>query len=1385
MRVFFCLYLCFLFLGVNAYAQNIPQNSNKTDRKGLRQGKWTITFNKDWAETKLKDSIAYYRLITYKDDKPQGITRDYYLSGKVQWEAMLKTDRPQELVEGKAKWYHENGQTATEVNFVQGLKEGQEINYEPSGIKSNSVYYSKGLKQGKEIIFDEAGKPSNLNYYDKGEIIPLQKIWDNAVAAYESKHYASADTLFADIYLMFKGRFGAESENCPPALSYLWNSQNFLKKYDQAGQHLEEMLRVRELQKTERDSLYRDWLYDAVVFYKQTEQYPQIEKPLLRLIEIQTQLTGEQSDLYLTYRRLLGDYYRYQKRYKEGETVFEQIIQQVKVQFPTQPEKYGYDLAALGYLYEAEQAYEKAEKMYIEAIERYKTKRDTSHVFAAALKNLVDLYQAQDKNTEAVPFALMAVDLQKKRKGAESAEYSETLLNLQQAYRELQQFSKAEEVVKERLRINKKMYGEISYEYASAVFDYALLRTEEDKNEEAKAKYSEAIQCLKNINTAQLTPDLLVNYTERHAELCAYLGEVYAKTKDVVNAEKALLEATEAMRTLQDKNKFVVAQIYEKIGTAQTRIDNYSEAEEAYKEAIKITKGLFGEQHHNYIQAIANLATLYSYSQQAPKAILILDELLAKLEQENKTKTSTYIQLINSKVLAYTALGQDSAVIASYEKIAANYKEIYGEDSPNYMNQYANLIKSQISAKRLKEAETNLKNLEKIAEKKGIRTIDKFYYGTILVLKGFLANTQGNYGQAIEYAKEENAIGRFLGKPKVGLVGMALNSFMNNQPKEATEAYKTYINYVIDDVRNVFPYLSDNQKVGFYNSEMQYHLDLYYYTALAEPLKLYFGEKDSAKIKARRLERQKINYIKHPNNVEIFNYQLITKGILFESSQKMRQAILGSDDADLIRKFNEWQAKKEEMNKLFQTTDSKQKEEKKTQINQEITAIEKQLAMKSSFFTQKLNTRHYTWQDVQKKLKKGEALVEILAINAGQKLNPSKGRSSDMYLAFIITPETKDFPLCVRIADGDTLERKYANNYQNCIKAKKADKYSYNKYWKKLADTLKSAKKIYFAPDGIYHKVNINTLQNPETGKYVIEEKEIQFISQARDFITQKAPVYQLPTNLTLFGAPNYNSLPQTEKGKENNANTTKDRSILTAIQQDTSQRFLQGNKITELKGTETEVNNLEQIAQKAKIQINKYLGDDANEEALKSMTMPSVLHIATHGFFVSTQSLPTSLNDTGSQRNSFAGFNAEDLKNPLRRSGLLFAYCSHAFGDDKGKHNLNEDGILTSEEAQNLHLDKTDLVVLSACETGLGEVKNGEGVYGLQRAFQTAGAKSVLMSLWTVSDNATQELMTLFYENWIHQQMPKRQAFTEAQKQLKAKFPEPYYWGAFVMVGE
>jgi CHAT domain-containing protein len=308
---------------------------------------------------------------------------------------------------------------------------------------------------------------------------------------------------------------------------------------------------------------------------------------------------------------------------------------------------------------------------------------------------------------------------------------------------------------------------------------------------------------------------------------------------------------------------------------------------------------------------------------------------------------------------------------------------------------------------------------------------------------------------------------------------------------------------------------------------------------------------------------------------------------------------------------------------------------------------------------------------------------------------------------------------------------------------------------------------------GVYNNINLNTLYNPETGKYLIEEKDIRIVNSARDFVMSKEQEKKIYTTNTasLFGFPDFNGNTTVAADSTDFLASTRD---LNSFWLDSLTRG--GLKANPLPATKIEVENISLTLKSKGWQVNSYLAENASETNIKKQESPRILHIATHGYFF--PDIPIDKDNT-----RFLGMDRQQvIQDPMLRSGLLFTGANRTL---KGEESNGENGLLSAAEAALLDLRETELVVLSACETGKGEVKNSEGVYGLRKAFSDAGAKNIIMSLWKVDDKVTQEFMTRFYEIWLNDKTSIREAFNKTQLEIKAKYPEPYYWGAFILVGE
>jgi CHAT domain-containing protein len=470
----------------------------------------------------------------------------------------------------------------------------------------------------------------------------------------------------------------------------------------------------------------------------------------------------------------------------------------------------------------------------------------------------------------------------------------------------------------------------------------------------------------------------------------------------------------------------------------------------------------------------------------------------------------------------------------------------------------------------------------------------------------------------------------------------------------------------------------------------------------------------------------------------LFEYRVSTKAMLLNSSVKIRRSILESGNEELIAKYLEWVDTKEALAAYYSFS---KKELLEQEINidsleSEANLREKYLSENSEVFKQGFFTRSPEFIKLKSSLKPGEACVEIMQIPV---YNRTLTDVSEYY-ALVIKPEV-DNPVLVDINSSKELDDKFYKFYKNSIHLKREDGYSYDKFWAAIAEHLDGIDHVYISNDGIYNQINLNTLKGPSG--MLIDEFDISLLTNLSALIDISSTNEKLSSDGEAFlvGFPNYG----------------------------------ESDAILPLPGTKKEVEEINKTLQNSQFNSQMVLGDMASEDVIKSLEAPSLLHIATHGFFMEDMSIDDNTPVFGIE----PGVAKEK---PMLRSGLLLKGASYTFHgiDHKELSDVNN-GVLTAYEVMNLNLENTSLVVLSACETGLGDLKTGEGVYGLQRAFLVAGTNALIMSLWKVNDEATQKLMTSFYRNLTSNSY--KQAFKEAQLDLKNTFPDPYFWGAFVMI--
>jgi CHAT domain-containing protein len=339
-----------------------------------------------------------------------------------------------------------------------------------------------------------------------------------------------------------------------------------------------------------------------------------------------------------------------------------------------------------------------------------------------------------------------------------------------------------------------------------------------------------------------------------------------------------------------------------------------------------------------------------------------------------------------------------------------------------------------------------------------------------------------------------------------------------------------------------------------------------------------------------------------------------------------------------------------------------------------------------------------------------------------------------------------------------------------------------------LAPHLTNVAHLIICPDGELGRLPFDLLPVGNTGRHLIEDKRISYVSSGREVVRLAEPRTSVPTNApVVMGFPDFDLSLAAANGELAGQQARPDSAAaFVAVRTPaTLSRDARGHHFDPLPATEREARSAAKLLGEDCVLL---LGFAAREAELKRVVSPRILHLATHGFYVTdqefraTNSLPDLLASSAGPRFGRRPVN-EDWENPLIRCGVALAGANHAGGLTNA---TAEDGILTGLEASLLQLQGTELVILSACQTGAGDVRIGEGVMSLRRAFTIAGAQSVLASHWRVSDEATSRLITEFLRHW-RAGKPRVEALREAQLALlrSKEYSSPYFWAAFTLTGQ
>ena len=807
-----------------------------------------------------------------------------------------------------------------------------------------------------------------------------------------------------------------------------------------------------------------------------------------------------------------------------------------------------------------------------------------------------------------------------------------------------------------------------------------------------------------------------------------YRARVYRKLQQYSSAEDVLAKLEQ---TLQQKEEVEFRELYvqcvQEQGILFLETGSYSQAEKKLLLAYEMVT--VNMQREFLLTELANnLAQVYDKLNIYDKALQYYEESLGRCRLSYAESLLPCVVLLNNIAGIHLKQGNLSLSIEGYGKVIAALEKLLPASDPLYITALNNLATAHRKNNEAKVAQQLLEKADGLLKKSGQENSD--IAATVLNNMAVISTAQGEFHKAAQYYSKAYDLKRSIyGDNSILLLdlisNLAVTYWALDDPEHAIPLFKKSMELATRQVTYVFPNLNENEQVQFY-----------------EKLKEDFERFNTIAIQWVDRDPELLSHM--------FQNRTIIKSLQFFTHERRKSQISRKDDPELNELVTRLKDRRDRLGHLYQLPLADLGNTRAVDaLEKEVDSLEKTISLRSSevLYGDGLTAEEVNWKSLLSKLQPEDAIVEMVRFRKYDRQSSSRKdyfgfADSVHYAALILTRETTEKPKLVLFKDGNNLETRYYNYYKNALKYGVEDHLSFHFFWQPLERQLHGKKRIFLSADGVYHRINVNTLRDEASGKVLLDRFDVVYLLNPIEFLKKKTSPSGTKRNAVLMGDPAFDM----------DINGPRERTM-------------QVNDFARLPGTEDELRAIDNVLKGKGWKTRLFTKGAATESNLKSLASPSILHLASHGFFSSDV---VTLNTTAK-------------KEFLFHSGIVLSGANKSLTN--GTTAFENDGIVTAFEVMNLDLTDTDLVVLSACETGLGKVENGEGVFGLQRSFMQAGARHVLISLWKVDDEATRDLMIAFYQH-LAGGNTMRDSLRKAQASAAAAMTDPAYWGAFILVG-